>query len=236
MKGFLEDTNYFSNIQYGFRSNRSTTKALATVMDELLTNTDNDDLTIAVYLDFKKAFDTIDHHILITKLRRAGFDEKTCNLITNYLTNRKQHIRLNGADSMLQQVTTGVPKGSTLGPILFLIFINDLPLVSQLAIFTLFADVLTVHGKCLKVIAELIEAVLCKIHAWCRDSKLTLNAEKTEYVVYGTKTKKANAPPVSLHIGGTLLREVNSYKYLGTVLDATLSGTQQISKLTSHWH
>jgi hypothetical protein len=134
---------------------------------------------------------------------------------------------------MLQQVTTGVPQGSTLGPLLFLIFINDLPLVSQLAIFTLFADdaVITAHGKYLKVIAELIEAVLCKIHAWCRENKLTLNAEKTEYVVYGTKTKKANAPPVSLHIGGTLLREVNSYKYLGTVLDATLSGTQQISKI-----
>jgi hypothetical protein len=102
--------------------------------------------------------------------------------------------------------------------------------VSQLVVFTLFADdtVLTAHGKCLKVIAELIQAVLYKIHVWCRENKLTLNAKKTEYVVYGTRTKRANAPPVSLYIGGTLLKEVNSYKYLGTVLDAILSGTQQI--------
>ena len=233
IKSFLESTNYLTDCQNGFRKDRSTTKALASLMDELLTNMDNGDLTIAVFLDFKKAFDTIDHHILMTKIEKAGLGQKTKSFLTNYLSNRMQYTRINGTESNLRLVKTGVPQGSTLGPLLFLIFINDLPLTSDMVTFTLFADdtVLTIHNKHLEQAAETMQKTLSKIATWCKTNKLTLNASKTEYVVYGTKIRKARAPRISLQIGDAPIREVDSYGYLGTTLDSTLTAGQQLNRL-----
>ena len=110
MKKFLEDTKFFAKEQNGFRSQHSTTKALAEILDQLLTNMDNGELSISVFLDFKKAFDTIDHKILIKKLKAAGIDQNTCQLISNYLTNRTQTTTLNGSTSQCRTVKTGYHK------------------------------------------------------------------------------------------------------------------------------
>ena len=233
IKTFLESSNYITNHQNGFRKDRSTTKALASLLDELLTNMDNGELTIAVFLDFKKAFDTIDHGILHTKIAKAGLGRRTRSFLTNYLTNRKQYTHLNGQKSSLRNVTTGVPQGSTISPLLFLVFVNDLPLTSNQAAFTLFADdtVLTAHGHSLKQTADTTQKVLAKVATWCQNNKLTLNTAKTEYVIYGTKIRKTRAPKINLQIGGTTLREVESYKYLGTTLDSTLRAGAQLNRL-----
>ena len=233
IKQFLESSGYLTNHQNGFRKNRSTTKALASLMDDLLTNMDNGELTMAVFLDFKKAFDTIDHNILQTKIKKAGLGIKTRSFLKNYLNNRKQYTQINGIESKLRDVKTGVPQGSTIGPLLFLIFVNDLPLVSNQVTFTLFADdtVLTAHSQDITQTAKTVQLVLNKIAAWCRNNKLTLNASKTEYVIYGTKTRKNKAIKTNLKIGNINIKEVDTYKYLGTTLDSTLTARQQLSRL-----
>ena len=233
IKQFLENSHYFADEQNGFRNHRSTTKALSTLLDQLLMNTDNNELSISVFLDFKKAFDTIDHKILLHKLQAAGIGADTCKLIKNYLSNRSQTTRINGHTSGARTVRTGVPQGSTLGPLLFLIFINDLPLISRIAKFILFADdtVLTIHNKSLETAAKIMNTILKEIHRWCAENKLTLNAKKTEYVIFGTTRRKRGADPIQLTLGDTTLREVQSYKYLGTILDATLNIGNQIAHL-----
>lgn len=233
IKSFLEETKFFAKEQNGFRSKHSTTKALSEILDQLLTNMDNGELSISVFLDFKKAFDTIDHLILIDKLKLSGIDHETCELIKNYLTNRTQTTQVNGFTSKQRNVTTGVPQGSTLGPLLFLIFINDLPLITDSAKFILFADdaVLTVKNAVIKDAEEAMNEILKNIHQWCAENKLTLNTNKTEYVIFGTKHRKKNSEPIQLNIGKNILKEVDSYKYLGTVLDATLNVAPQIARL-----
>ena len=233
IKQFLEASKYLIEEQFGFRQNKSTTKALARLLDSLLTNADRGELTVAVFLDFKKAFDTINHKLLIHKLNKAGLGPKAQALIANYLTNRKQKTKLKNIESNLKDITTGVPQGSTLGPLLFLIFINDMPSIAKEAAFTLFADdaVLILHGRNLDNVAKVVQEVLDKINDWCRTNKLTLNASKTEYVIYGTKKIKSNTLPISLRIGENVLREVDSYKYLGTIIDSTLNANLQLAKL-----
>ena len=233
IKTFLESSKYIATQQNGFRKDRSTTRALAGLMDELLSNMDKGELTIAVYLDFKKAFDTIDHGLLLQKIQKAGLGKKTCSFIANYLTNRKQYTKLNDNESTIRTVKTGVPQGSTLGPLLFLIFVNDLPQVSEDAIFTLFADdaALTVHNKDFQRAVDQVGMVLTRVNLWCSENKLSLNTKKTEFVIYGTKSRKARAQPITLHIGGNQIREAGAYRYLGTVIDSTLNGNQQQARL-----
>ena len=235
VKFYLEESKFFAIEQNGFRSQHSTTKALATIMDQLLSNMDEGRLSVSVFLDFKKAFDTIDHTILIQKLELAGIDESTCRLIKNYLTGRTQTTKINGHISSTRTVKTGVPQGSTLGPLLFLIFINDLPLVSQEARFIMFADdaVLTVDHKSIKQAEKIMNEILKNIARWCTENKLTLNTKKTEYVIFGTKAMKRKAGQIELALGEETLREKQSYKYLGTILDATLNVGPQIAKLNS---
>ena len=233
MKTFLEDSKYLIYQQFGFRKNKSTTKALARLLDSLLEAVDKGNLTIAVFLDFKKAFDTINHKLLLNKLVRAGLGPKTKALISNYLTNRKQKTKIKNLESSYQTIKTGVPQGSTLGPLLFLIFINDLPSIALEAEFTLFADdaVLIVQSQDLTEVAKVVQKVLDKIYVWCKDNKLTLNTSKTEYVIYGSKLRKAKAPKISLQIGNVQLNEVDHYKYLGTIIDSMLNANRQLSKL-----
>lgn len=236
IKIFLEGSKYLGESQFGFRQGKSTTKALARVMDSLLNNMDKGDLTVAVFLDFRKAFDTINHKLLLDKAKKAGLGKNTTKLIENYLSNRNQRTKINNKESPYREVKTGVPQGSTLGPLLFLLFINDLPETAKTVMFTLFADdaVFTLHGKEIKDIAPEMQKVLNKISTWCNANKLTINAKKTEYVIYGTKKKLAKATQIELKIGKDLLKEVKAYTYLGTKLDSTLNANAQLSKLNQN--
>ena len=233
IKEHLEGSGYLADQQNGFRKDRSTTKSLASLIDEIQWGTDNGEFVVTVFLDFKKAFDTVDHDTLIWKLGKAGVGENTCGLMRNYLTGRKQMTKLDGVTSELKPISTGVPQGSTLGPLLFIVFLNDLPQITKLAMFTLFADdaTITVRNKCLIAARDTLNTVLGLIHTYCNENMLTLNTKKTEYVVFGTKSNKTGGGRMELRLGEGVLREVESYKYLGTTLDSTMTATKQLGRL-----
>ena len=190
---FYEDTKYLTNTQNGFRKGKSTTNALATLLDDILMAMDHGSATLALYLDFKKAFDTINHNILIEKLVVSGLAPNTVNLISNYLVGRKQRTRIGNYTSAYQPLTTGVPQGSTLGPLLFLLYINDLPLPLQHTKNILFADTTCIYvsGSDPAELNRKVQTDLNNIVTWCMENQLTLNVDKTQFVTYTTR-RRAN--------------------------------------------
>ena len=163
----LENTKYLIDQQNGFRANRSTTKCVSILIDRLLKALDNGQYAVTVFLDFKKAFDTVDHGILLWKLERAGLGPNICRLLANYLADRSQSTKVDGNTSSSMTVTTGVPQGSILGPLLFIIFTNDLVRISDLPLYTIFADdtSVTLTGRDLALIRDLFNDFFLTAHS-----------------------------------------------------------------------
>jgi len=182
--------------------------------------------SIGIFIDAKKAFDTIDHEILLKKLRRYGFYGVELKLIENYLTNRFQVTEVGGIVSSLIKILAGVPQGSILGPLLFIIYINDLPLASSFTSF-LFADDTSLHmsDKNLKKLESKANLELDRVERWFRANKMMLNSKKTKYILFGVSKNSK----FKLQLGGeTIMRvsESNEEKFVklvGIALDEKLT-------------
>ena len=139
MLNYIEKYEILYQFQFGFRKGRSTEQAIAEITDNLNNAIDNNLLTCGVFLDFAKAFDTVNHNLLLKKMEMYGIRGLPLQCFTNYLTNRQQYVSLAGVESSRQTVVCGVPQGSSLRPLLFLIYINDIPNSEKLS-FRIFAD------------------------------------------------------------------------------------------------
>ena len=203
----------------------STADALLHSTNEWYRNMDDGMLNIAVFLDLKKAFDTVNHEILIGKLSFLGMQPCALNLITSYLENRSQRCYVNGYLSKPQKIDYGVPQGSILGPLLFLIYINDLPNCIEKSTVRMFADdtTLTASGIALPEIESKINHDLNNVQKWLLANKLCLNLIKTEYLLIGSKQKisKLTNDPV-IQIANRLVNRVTNKKSLGVVIDQYL--------------
>ena len=208
---FLTKFKILSDDQFGFRAKFSTEYAIMDIYDKLIHNLDKGLSSCAIFLDLAKAFDSVSHEILLRKMHHYGIRGKALELFRSYLSSRSQYIKLNGCKSSLMGIEFGVPKGSILGPLLFLIFIiNDLPNTSKFYI-KLFADdtFLCAQNKDFSKLENEVNLELEKVFVWLASNKLTLNTEKSKYMIV---TKKLDVPEMSIKINDTSLKRCDSYK------------------------
>ena len=229
---FFSENDLLSKNQSGFRPGDSTINQLLSITTEIFNAFENFEETRAVFLDISKAFDKVWHEGLCFKLKRSGINGNLLKLISSFLSDRKQRVVLNGVDSEWEDIFSGVPQGSVLGPLLFLIYINDLTdnIISRIK---LFADdsSLFIKVKDIEEAQIMLTSDLNRISAWAYQWKMKFNPDITKQaieVIFSTKYKKENHPPLSF--GGIPVARNDSTKHLGLHLDKKLSFKKHISE------
>ena len=235
---YFKDSKLFTEHQYGFRKEHSTEHAVLELIDRITKTMDNDEIPINIYLDLSKAFDTLEHNIIIGKLRHYGVEGVSLSLFQNYLTNRKQYVEYNNAKSDTLNINTGVPQGSILGPLLFIIYINDFSQASKLFNFIAYADDTTLtstlscfgHNATVGDRERKINAELGKIDEWLKINKLSLNIKKTKFMIFAMPTKKYQVPLIQLN--DVVIERVSNFNFLGVTLDEQLNWKKHIDKMS----
>ena len=186
LEGYLESNNLIYDFQFGFRKKFSTDHALLSITEQIKNNFQNKNFSYGVFVDLEKAFDTVNHKILISKLKYYGFQENTLSWLTSYLSNRTHKVTLNGEISDSKPVSCGVPQGSILGPLLFLIYINDMNKAIRNSKVYHFADDtnLLFSHKNEKTLKRIVNKDLKNLYEWLCANRLSLNVAKTEFMIF----------------------------------------------------
>ena len=228
LSNYMEENDLLSTKQFGYRKKRSTELASLLLTDNIRKSIDKGNLVGALYIDLSKAFDTLGHSILLSKLKSYGIRGKASEWFTDYLFHRRQICIINDVTSEATAVTCGVPQGSILGPLLFLIHLNDFELCLAHSDIILFADDTVVYtaGKTIEEIERKLNSDLKNVADYLAENELIINLKKgkTESMLFGTaKRLSINHPELKLNYKGVNINSTTEYKYLGTVLDKTLS-------------
>jgi hypothetical protein len=250
LTAFLENNELLSPSQYGFRKGRSTVHPLVHFMNTVSSALNKKHHVIAIFCDLRKAFDTVDHKILLKKLEKLGIRGVELEWFKNYLLDRKQFVFIDGKCSPLLSILLGVPQGSILGPLLFLIYINDLPLASSLP-SSLFADdtMLSSSGPDINQLAVSVNDEFQKVVQFFCQHKLALHPNKTQFLLFTHSSAVKENPPViyinNNDVGAPIdpcklipIPNVNSnsdvpaVKFLGLYIDPSLNFKFHIDKIT----
>ena len=232
---YLTKNKLIYNKQFGFRSNYSTNHALLSITERIKSLVDTGHYVCGVFVDLEKAFDTVNHIILGKKLYYYGLRGIVNNLIQSYLTNRKQYVSINGYDSEIKDLNCGVPQGSSLGPLLFLIYINDFRLCLKATDSGHFADdTFIMYGsKKLASIESVVNHELKLVSQWLRLNKLSLNTDKTELIFFHSRQHLLNYDDITIKFNNIKLKPVDHVKYLGMYIDKFLSWNFHIKQLSN---
>ena len=200
--------------------------------EEIRSSLDNRRYGCGIFLDLQKAFDTVNHDILLAKLEYYGITGNVLNWFKSYLSERSKFVSINGSNSILMRTTCGVPQGSILGPLLFLSYVNDLA-VSKKFKFYLLADDTNIYCDCdtLVNLAKMVNKELKYVKSWLDVNKLSSNISKTNYIIFHTTTMKIQTD-ISIKFGRKLLTKAKYVKFLGLLLDENLSWKFHLSELS----
>ena len=232
MYDHLDYYGIFTDAQHGFRKKRSTETQLLLTTDDFMLGLEKNIQTDAILLDFSKAFDKVPHHLLIHKLARYGINSNAISWISSFLNNRTQEVHVQGSQSQISEVTSGVPQGSVLGPLLFLMFINDMPsYLKNSSTIRLFADDAIIYRQ-IKTPQDgqlLQEDLECLLH-WEKDWGMAFHPQKCQTL---RVTRKKTPTIVNYNIRGHLLECVPSSKYLGLIISNDLSWKKHIQSIST---
>lgn len=215
ISSWLESQDILHVSQHGFRKHRSCVTQLVNIFHDFATGKEHRQTLDAIFLDFRKAFDTVSHSKLLRKLYANGISDSLCTWLASFLSNRSQSVLLEGVVSKPAKVTSGVPQGTVLGPLLFLLFINDLPLVTT-ATCKLFADDVLLYGQDQAGMQDALNHVV----KWAKEWQMELSPGKCVTLRVGSSS---SVPvPYMYILNGQPLQWVDHYKYLGVVVQSNL--------------
>lgn len=231
MFSFLTQNKILYKHQYGYQPKKSTTTALTEITEHIKNKIEKQQHTIGIYLDLSKAFDTVDHKILADKLNHIGIRGHPLKLILSYLQNRKQYTVIQEINSKTQYITHGVPQGSVLGPLLFLIYTNDIETSTseQLRLFADDTNIFISHQDP-KIVKQKAEETLTNIKNWFDANKLKVNTTKTDYSIF-TPNKKIPPELNTLAFNNTQITRSNHCKFLGLTLDDKLNFNEHTNNI-----
>jgi hypothetical protein len=234
---FINKHNILCNNQFGFRENHSTYMALLDIIDTITQQLDNKSYALGVFIDLSKAFDTIDHSILLHKLENYGIRGTALSWFKSYLSNRMQMVDIDLEVSSLKTITCGVPQGSILGPLLFILYINDITNVSPQMKLILFADDTNIllNDTNLTDLISKTNTELQKISHWLKINKLSLNIKKTHFILFHFRQHKI-PENIKLLIDDDVIERVQFTKFLGVIVHENLTWENHISCLSRKIH
>ena len=234
---FLISKSILNENQFGFRKAHSTSHALNCSIADIKSSLEKGEHVIGIFIDLSKAFDTIDHKKLLVKLDRYGIRGRAHSLLTSYLANRTQYISVLDECSDKLLVKYGVPQGSVLGPLLFLLYINDISNCTKLGNFVLFADDtnIFVKGRTIEEACSKAQIVLNSVDQFMRVNQLHVNLNKCCYMHFQPKRKHTVSDNFNqeLKFREVPIKHVSKTKFLGVILDEKLNWQQHIDYLTN---
>ena len=229
---FLDSNNSLYEMQYGFRSGRSCEHALLKAQHILLESLSKKQISLLLLIDFSKAFDMVEHTILLRKLEHYGIRGLALKWMTSYLKNRSQFVSLSGVNSSIKHMQYGVPQGSILGPLLFIIYINDLPNIFNRAKFILYADDanIIINGANIADIVQQLNELCNILPNWVISNGLALNLKKTKYMLFSRQNIEL---PDEFKILNKKIDRVKEVRFLGVIVDEKLNWSAHIKTLKS---
>ena len=237
---YFETNRLFYISQYGYRKRHSTESACLELIDKLSHQLDSNQTPLCLFLDLSKAFDTLNHEILLSKLQYYGLSDTPLKWFSSYLSERQQYVELNGSKSNTSYINTGVPQGSILGPLLFIIYINDINNASKIFQASLYADDTSLNTVInafnvnpSHLVSSAINDELYLISEWLATNKLSLNTSKTKYMLFRFPQKSPkNLPKLELKINNVPIEQVRTFDFLGLVISDTLSWKDHVNKIS----
>ena len=229
---FIDKNKILTDCQFGFIKGRSTTDAIIKLIHEAFNSMNSHNYFGVISLDLAKAFDTVDHTVLLKKMEYYGLRGKVNDILSSYLTNRFQFVSANGLISDQLPVQMGVPQGSVLGPLLFLLYINDMPQVMRSANVVMYADDTTLYSSSNNIndLFNILNNNLANLDIWFKSNYLTLNTDKTFYTIISNRVIPHE---LNISVNGLNLKRCSSFNFLGVIIDEKLIFKEHITMVQS---